>query len=59
MATLQTNSTPYAEWVQPSCEAEAYNTGDVVSFNGDLYESTIDGNTGNPKENPRGWIVVI
>ena len=49
----------YPEWVQPLGASDAYNTGDVVSYNGDLYESTIDGNVWSPEAYPQGWVVVI
>ena len=45
----------YPEWVQPLGAADAYNTGDVVSYNGTLYESTIDGNVWDPVTYPQGW----
>lgn len=45
----------YAEWVQPLGASDAYNTGDTVSFNGKLYESTIDGNVWSPDAYPAGW----
>ena len=48
----------YAEWVQPIGVADAYNTGDIVSFNGKLYKSTIDGNVWSPDAYPAGWEVV-
>ena len=47
----------YPEWVQPLGAADAYNTGDVVSCNGELYESTIDGNVWAPDAYPAGWAV--
>ena len=47
----------YPEWVQPLGASDAYNTGDVVSYNGVLYESTIDGNVWAPDANPAGWKV--
>lgn len=43
------------EWVQPLGASDAYNTGDIVSFNGVLYESTIDGNVWAPDSYPAGW----
>lgn len=49
----------YPEWVQPLGASDAYNKGDVVSYNGDLYESTIDGNVWSPEAYPQGWVVVI
>lgn len=47
----------YPEWVQPLGASDAYNTGDVVSYNGTLYESTIDGNVWAPDSYPAGWKV--
>ena len=46
----------YPEWVQPLGASDAYNTGDVVSYNGKLYKSTIDGNVWNPESYPAGWV---
>lgn len=48
----------YPEWVQPLGASDAYNTGDIVSYNGTLYESIIDGNTWSPEAYPAGWKVV-
>lgn len=45
----------YPEWVQPIGASDAYNTGDVVSYNGKLYQSTIDGNVWAPDSYPAGW----
>mgnify|MGYP005766109923 FL=1 len=45
----------YPVWSQPSGAHDAYNTGDVVSYNGTLYRSLIDGNTWSPDEYPEGW----
>ena len=59
MATLQTNNAPYTEWARPSGSADAYNKGDVVIFNGDLYESLVDGNMRSPKECSQDWVVVF
>lgn len=47
----------YPEWVQPLGSSDAYNTGDVVSYNGTLYESLIDGNVWSPADYPTGWAV--
>lgn len=47
----------YAEWVQPLGASDAYNTGDIVSYNGTLYKSLIDGNTWSPEAYPAGWEV--
>lgn len=45
----------YPEWVQPLGASDAYNTGDIVSYNGVLYESIIDANTWSPDTYPGGW----
>lgn len=36
--------TDYPEWKQPTGEHDAYNTGDIVRYNGALYRSLIYGN---------------
>lgn len=46
----------YPEWVQPLGASDAYNTGDIVSFNGVLYRSVIDGNVWSPADYPQGWV---
>lgn len=45
----------YPEWVQPLGASDAYNKGDIVSYNGTLYKSTIDGNVWAPDAYPQGW----
>jgi len=45
----------YPEWVQPLGASDAYNTGDIVSYNGVLYQSTIDANVWAPDAYPAGW----
>ena len=45
----------YPEWAQPVGASDAYNTGDVVSYKGKLFESTIDGNVWSPEAYPQGW----
>lgn len=49
------NKEGYPVWSQPTGEHDAYNTGDVVDFNGTLYKSLIDGNTYSPEVYPAGW----
>ena len=49
----------YPEWVQPLGASDAYNTGDIVSYNGELYRSTIDGNVWAPDIYPQGWEAVV
>lgn len=45
----------YPVWSQPSGAHDAYNTGDIVNYNGTLYKSLIDGNTWSPEAYPQGW----
>lgn len=45
----------YPIWNRPSGAHDAYNKGDVVSYNEKLYKSLIDGNTWSPDEYPAGW----
>lgn len=47
----------YPIWTRPSGSHDAYNTGDIVNYNGTLYRSLIDGNTWSPEEYPAGWEV--
>lgn len=47
--------TGYPVWVQPLGATDAYNTGDIVSYNDTLYISTIDGNVWSPEAYPAGW----
>lgn len=47
----------YPIWSAPTGAHDAYNLGDVVCFEGQLYESLLDGNVHSPKENPAGWRV--
>ena len=47
----------YPVWSQPSGAHDAYNTGDIVNYNGTLYQSTIDGNVWSPDAYPAGWTV--
>src|SRR5690625_1615937 len=44
-----------AEWVAPTGAHDAYQTGDRVTFDGQVYESTIDGNVWSPADHPAGW----
>lgn len=45
----------YPVWSQPTGIHDAYNTGDIVNYNGVLYESLMDGNTYSPEAYPAGW----
>ena len=48
----------YPVWSQPTGAHDAYNTGDIVNYNGTLYKSKMDGNTYSPEAYPAGWEVV-
>ena len=48
----------YPVWSQPTGAHDAYNKGDIVDYNGTLYESLIDGNVYSPDAYPAGWKVV-
>lgn len=45
----------YPVWSQPTGAHDAYNTGDIVNYNGTLYKSLIDGNVWDPISYPQGW----
>lgn len=47
----------YPEWVQPVGTTDAYNTGDIVSYNDTLYKSVVDNNVWAP--DVYGWEVVL
>ena len=45
----------YPIWTQPLCAVDAYNLGDIVSYNGKLYKSIINANVWAPDAYPAGW----
>lgn len=45
----------YPIWTQPLCVVDAYNLGDIVSYNGKLYKSIIAANVWSPDAYPAGW----
>lgn len=47
----------YPIWSKPTGSHDAYNTGDIVDYNGTLYQSLIDGNVYSPDEYPQSWEV--
>ena len=47
--------TNYPDFVQPTGAHDAYNIGDIVKFNGQLYKSTINNNVWSPDTYPQGW----
>lgn len=52
------NESGYPIWSRPTGAHDAYNTGDIVDYNGTLYKSLIDGNTYAPDEYAAGWEMV-
>lgn len=46
------------EFVQPTGGHDAYNIGDKVLFDGQVYESTINANVWSPTAYPEGWKLV-
>ena len=51
------NAEGFPVWSKPTGSHDAYNMGDVVDYNGTLYESVINGNVYSPEEYPAGWKV--
>lgn len=49
----------YPIWSQPTGAHDAYNAGDIVDYNGVLYQSLIDGNVYSPEAYPAGWAVYV
>lgn len=49
---------PPADWVQPTGAQDAYNIGDRVTFEGQVWESLLNGNTWSPTAYPQGWKLV-
>lgn len=47
-----------AEYVQPTGAHDAYALDDLVTFEGQVWKSTINGNVWSPLDNPNGWVVV-
>lgn len=45
----------YPVWSQPTGAHDAYNTGDIVNYNGTLYQSLINGNVYAPDVYADGW----
>lgn len=54
-ASIGLDNDGYPVWSQPTGAHDAYNTGDIVNYNGMLYESQIDGNVYNPHSDERWW----
>ena len=62
LAALYLNMMPenvIPEWIPPTGSHDAYNKGDKVIFEGEVYESIIDSNTWLPTDYPQGWKVIF
>ena len=46
------------DWVQPTGAHDAYQVGDKVTYNGQVYESLIDANVWSPDAYPAGWQII-
>ena len=53
--SLEMGENGYLNWQQPTGSHDAYNTGDIVNYKGELYKSLIDGNAWAPDAYPAGW----
>lgn len=53
------STTTYPDYVQPTGAHDAYQTGDIVNYNGTLYKSKNDNNVWSPDEYPDAWEVYI
>lgn len=42
-------------WKEPQSEDQGYPAGAVVIYEGEVYESVVDGNLASPKAYPQGW----
>lgn len=56
-APIGLDDSGYPVWSQPTGAHDAYSKGDIVNYNGILYESLIDGNVYSPDAYPTGWAV--
>lgn len=55
---LWASTTTAPEWVQPTGAHDAYNIGDLVTFQGQTYRSLINANVWSPAVYPAGWEAV-
>lgn len=46
-------------WSQPTGSQDAYNKGDIVDYNGQLYQSTMDSNVWSPDTYSQGWEIYV
>lgn len=50
-----TTTDEYPEYKQPTGSADAYNTGDKITYNEKKYECVMDNCVWNPDDYPAGW----
>lgn len=58
-STEPPETTTYPDYVKPSGSHDAYQTGDIVNYNGTLYKSKIDDNVWTPDEYPNAWEIYV
>ena len=58
-AAIGLNDRGYPRWSQPAGSHDAYGKGDVVDYQGILYESVMDANTYSPEQYPAGWKIYV
>ena len=61
LPALYLNMTPenvIPEWIPPTGSHDAYNVGDKVIYEGQVYECMIDNNTWSPTDYPQGWKLI-
>ena len=46
------------EWVAPTGAHDTYATGDRVTFQGQVWQSALDGNTWSPADYPAAWTLI-
>lgn len=54
---VEENSAP-PEWIRPTGAHDSYGVGDRVTFEGQIFESTLNANTWSPTEHPTGWQLI-
>lgn len=48
----------YPDFVQPTGAHDAYNMGEIVRFEGELFKSNMNGNVWSPADYPAGWTLI-
>lgn len=56
-ACISLNEAGWPIWSPPTGAHDAYNIGDIVSYNGKLWRSKIDGNVTEPGSGERMWSI--